>query len=188
MTTRLSKIITRTGDQGQTRLGDGTSTPKNSPRIDSLGEIDELNSAIGLLLCEDLAEPLRNVLLRIQNDLFTLGGEISLPNQRLMDEGHTRHLEQVASDLNAQLPALKEFILPGGTRAGALAHLCRAICRRAERSLFRLADTEAVNELSYRYLNRLSDLLFILGRSINRAQGQTETGWKKPKIESGTKD
>jgi len=180
MTNRLDKIITRSGDKGMTGLGDGTRTGKDAARIDALGEVDELNSALGLLLCEELPEEIRTALLGIQNDLFDLGSELSLPGQQRLQPAQHAKLEELALAFNAKLPPLKEFILPGGCRAAALAQLCRAVCRRAERSLVRLATSEAVSDESRRYLNRLSDLLFIVGRSLNLAQGQAENYWKKP--------
>lgn len=180
MNNRLDKIITHNGDNGRTRLGDGTRTGKDAARIDTLGEVDELNSALGLLLCEELPNEIRQALQGIQNDLFDLGGELSLPGQELLQSSQTRSLEVLADALNAALPPLKEFILPGGCRAAALAQLCRAVCRRAERSLVRLTASEAVSDESLCYLNRLSDLLFIVGRSLNLAQGQAEPCWKKP--------
>jgi len=179
MNNRLDKIITHNGDKGTTRLGDGTRTGKDAARIDTLGEVDELNSALGLLLCEELPNEIRQALLDIQNDLFDLGGELSLPGRPIVTEVQVTRLEKLALAFNAELPPLKEFILPGGGRAAALTQLCRAICRRAERSLVRLAAIEPISDESLCYLNRLSDLLFILGRSLNQAQGQAEIYWKK---------
>ncbi len=179
MNNRLDRIITHSGDKGTTRLGDGTRTSKDADRIDALGEVDELNSALGLLLCEELPEELRAALLGIQNDLFDLGGELSLPGQRRLQPAQHAKLEELALAYNAKLPPLEEFILPGGCRASALAQLCRAICRRAERSLVHLSASEGVSDESLCYLNRLSDLLFILGRHLNQAQGQAEPCWKK---------
>ncbi|MBS1196767.1 MAG: cob(I)yrinic acid a,c-diamide adenosyltransferase [Proteobacteria bacterium] len=180
MPNRLTKIITRSGDKGMTGLANGTRTSKSAPRIDALGEVDELNSAIGLLLCEELPQEIQQALRKIQNDLFDIGGELSLPGRELITEAQLARLEQVAIESNAKLPPLKEFILPGGCRAAALAQLCRTICRRAERSLVQLASVEAVPETGLRYLNRLSDLLFVLGRSLNLAKGEAETYWQKP--------
>lgn len=180
MRQRLNKIVTRTGDHGQTSLGDGTRVNKSSPRIDALGEIDELNSAIGLLLCEEMPQDWHRLLIQVQNDLFVAGSELSLPGQTRLNETHTNRLEAVASNLNAQLPPLSEFILPGGSRAAATAQLCRAICRRAERSFFRLQEKEQASPEGARYLNRLSDLLFILGRHFNQLHGQTESVWDNP--------
>lgn len=180
MSNRLGKIITRTGDRGQTRLADGRSVSKHTPRISALGEIDELNSALGVLLCEELPEESRRQLRLIQNDLFDLGAQLSLPDATGFPQEHVERLETWAFQLNALLPPLKEFILPGGSRAAALAHLCRAICRRAERTLVQLAAAEPVPESSLVYLNRLSDLLFILSRSLNQWANYPETYWEKP--------
>jgi len=165
---RLSKIYTRTGDGGETGLGDGSRTAKDSPRIAALGEVDELNSALGLLLAESLPDELRNPLLDIQHALFDLGGEVCIPGRNVIAGQQITHLEQLLEALNANLPPLKEFILPGGTRAAALAHMARTICRRAERSLVTLGRTGPVNEYSRIYLNRLSDLLFVFARTLNR--------------------
>jgi len=179
---RLSKIVTRTGDTGTTGLGDGSRTGKDSLRIAAMGDIDELNSALGLLLCEELPEAVRTALEGIQHDLFDLGGELCLPGMNVLKDEQVARLETLAEQFNAGLPMLKEFILPGGTRAAALAHLCRTICRRAERAIVRLASAdEPVSEATRRYVNRLSDLLFIFGRSLNRAGGRGDVLWQKGK-------
>ena len=178
---RLSKIVTRTGDAGTTGLGDGSRTSKDSLRIDAIGEVDELNSSLGLLLCEELPVSVRNALLDIQHDLFDLGGELCLPGMAVIQEAQVTRLEELADEFNASLPMLKEFILPGGTRAAAMTHLCRTICRRAERSMVRLHHSEALSEAARRYVNRLSDLLFILGRTLNRAGGRGDVLWQKGK-------
>jgi len=178
---RLSKIVTRTGDAGTTGLGDGSRTTKDSLRIDAIGEVDELNSAIGLLLCEELPEPVRAALLDIQHDLFDLGGELCLPGMAIMKDAQVARLEELAEHFNQDLPMLKEFILPGGTRPAAVAHLCRTVCRRAERSMVRLHGAEALSEAARRFINRLSDLLFILGRLLNRAGGRGDVLWQKAK-------
>ena len=178
---RLSKIITRTGDAGTTGLGDGSRTTKDSLRIDSIGEVDELNSGLGVLLCEELPENIRAALLDIQNDLFDLGGELCLPGMNVMKDAQVARLEGLADEFNADLPMLKEFILPGGTRAAALTHLSRTVCRRAERSMVRLHNAEPLSEAARRYVNRLSDLLFILGRALNRAGGRGDVLWQKGK-------
>ena len=178
---RLSKIVTRTGDAGTTGLGDGSRTSKDSLRIDVIGEVDELNSAIGLLLCEELPPKVRSALLDIQHDLFDLGGELCLPGMAIMKDAQVARLEELADEFNAHLTMLKEFILPGGTRPAALAHLCRTICRRAERSMVRLHQAEAISEPARRYINRLSDLLFILGRTLNLAGGRGDVLWQKGK-------
>lgn len=178
---RLSKIVTRTGDAGTTGLGDGSRTSKDSLRIDVIGEVDELNSAIGLLLCEELPPKVCSALLDIQHDLFDLGGELCLPGMAIMKDAQVARLEELADEFNAHLTMLKEFILPGGTRPAALAHLCRTICRRAERSMVRLHQAEAISEPARRYINRLSDLLFILGRTLNLAGGRGDVLWQKGK-------
>ncbi len=178
---RLSKIVTRTGDAGTTGLGDGSRTTKDSLRIDAIGEVDELNSSIGLLLCEELPDPVRAALLDIQHDLFDLGGELCLPGMAVMKDAQFARLEELAEEFNQDLPMLKEFILPGGTRPAAVAHLCRTVCRRAERSMVRLHGAEPLSEAARRYINRLSDLLFILGRLLNRAGGRGDVLWQKGK-------
>jgi len=178
---RLSKIVTRTGDAGTTGLGDGSRTTKDSLRIDAIGEVDELNSSLGVLLCEDLPDAVRSALLDVQNDLFDLGGELCLPGMEVIKDAQVARLEDQAEAFNADLPMLKEFILPGGTRAAALAHLCRTVCRRAERSMVRLHAAEPLSAAARRYINRLSDLLFILGRALNRAGGRGDVLWQKGK-------
>ncbi|OMG52149.1 ATP:cob(I)alamin adenosyltransferase [Azonexus hydrophilus] len=178
---RLSKIVTRTGDAGTTGLGDGSRTTKDSLRITAIGEVDELNSSLGLLLCEDLPEAVRAALLDIQHDLFDLGGELCLPGMEVMKQAQVARLEELAEEFNRELPMLKEFILPGGTRPAAITHLCRTICRRAERAMVALHHAEALSEPARRYINRLSDLLFILGRSLNRAGGRGDVLWQKGK-------
>ena len=178
---RLSKIVTRTGDAGTTGLGDGSRTTKDSLRIDAIGEVDELNSCLGVLLCEDLPDTVRTALLDVQNDLFDLGGELCLPGMEVIKDSQVARLEEQAEAFNADLPMLKEFILPGGTRAAAFAHLCRTVCRRAERSMVRLHTAEPLSEAARRYINRLSDLLFILGRALNRAGGRGDVLWQKGK-------
>ena len=181
MGNRLSKIVTRTGDAGTTGLGDGSRTTKDSLRIDAIGEVDELNSTLGVLLCEDLPENVRAALLDIQHDLFDLGGELCLPGMAVMKDAQVARLEDLAEEFNADLPMLKEFILPGGTRPAAIAHLCRTIARRAERSMVRLNNAEPLSDAARRYVNRLSDLLFILGRLLNRAGGRGDVLWQKGK-------
>jgi len=178
MGNRLSKIATRTGDGGETGLGDGTRVAKDSARIQALGDIDELNSSIGVLLAEPMPEKLRSALLQIQHDLFDLGGEVCIPGHAMVAEAQVAHLDGLLETYNKRLPALKEFILPGGTRAAALAHLSRTVCRRAERSLVALGRAEPVGERARQYLNRLSDLLFVLGRSLNRAGKRGDVLWR----------
>jgi cob(I)alamin adenosyltransferase len=178
MAHRLSKITTRTGDRGDTGLGDGSRVSKSSARVHALGELDELNSAIGLVLAEELPAEVDEALSDVQHELFDLGGEVSIPGHSLVTDAQVERLEATIERWNAELPALKEFILPGGTRAAAAAHLARTVCRRAERSLVQLREKEKVSDAALRYLNRLSDLLFIAGRRLNRAAGRTDVQWR----------
>ncbi len=168
---RLSKIYTRTGDGGETGLGDGSRVPKDSLRVDALGDIDELNSCLGVLLAEQLSAPVSAALQGVQHDLFDLGGEICIPGREVMTEAQVSRIEQLIDAFNRDLTPLKEFILPGGKRAAALAHLARTVCRRAERKLVALAHAETVNTLSPVFLNRLSDLLFVVARTLNGQGG-----------------
>ncbi len=179
MGNRLSRIATRTGDAGTTGLGDGSRTGKDSLRIAAIGEVDELNAQLGVLLTEALPDDIRAALLHIQHDLFDLGGELSIPGYTLVKPEQVAQLDDWLEHYNADLPRLAEFILPGGTRAAALAHVCRTVCRRAERALVALGAVEAVNEAPRQYLNRLSDLLFVLARVANRAGGQTDVQWQR---------
>lgn len=176
---RLSKIYTRTGDGGTTGLGDGTRVPKDSPRIDALGAVDELNSAIGLLLAEPVPEDVRAQLTAIQHDLFDLGGELSIPGHTRIGAAHVAQLESLLDAHNAGLDPLKEFILPGGIRSAALCHLARSVCRSAERAVVSLASAETLSAYCQQYLNRLSDLLFVLSRVLNRRAGQPDVLWRK---------
>jgi cob(I)alamin adenosyltransferase len=176
---RLSKITTRTGDQGETGLADGSRVAKDSPRIGALGDVDELNSCLGVLLAEALPDTVRNVLDGVQHDLFDLGGELAVPGHPMMSDAHIERLEAAVATFNADLPPLKEFILPGGTRAAAVAHLARTICRRAERTLVTVSREETVLQRARVYLNRLSDLLFVLGRVLNRAGGRDDVLWQQ---------
>ena len=178
MANRLSDIVTRTGDDGTTGLADGTRLNKDSTRIDTIGSVDELNSHIGLLLTETLPQDIRDELLRIQNDLFDLGGNLALPGTDFAQEKLLR-LDAAIAHYNTDLPPLKEFILPGGERAAALCHVARSVARRAERDHCRLAQSEIVSDNGGRYLNRLSDLLFVLCRVLNRAAGKSETLWSR---------
>ncbi len=178
MGNRLSRITTRTGDDGTTGLGDGSRISKDSPRIDALGEVDELNSLIGVLCCEELPTDVRELLGAIQHDLFDLGGEVCIPGYALVKDEHVARLDAALARYNAELPALKEFILPGGTRAASLAHLARTVARRAERVIVGLAVAETINPPVRQYLNRLSDLLFVLGRYLNRSAGGGDVLWK----------
>ena len=175
---RLTKIVTRTGDDGTTGLGDGTRVPKDSPRVAAMGELDELNSAIGCVLSSHVPEPVHEALAAAQNDLFDLGGEVSIPGRVAMSDAHVARLDRAIEALNAGLPPLREFILPGGDPAAAACHLARAICRRAERAIVGLSHEEEASPSSLQYLNRLSDLLFVSARVINRARARHETAWK----------
>lgn len=178
---RLTKIYTRTGDAGKTGLGDGTRVAKDSARIAAIGDIDELNSAVGLVLAEELPAGIRAALEGVQHDLFDLGGEVCIPGHAMIGADHVARLEKRLDEYNAQLPALKEFILPGGTRAAAAAHLARTVCRRAERRLVALGRKEKVSVPARQYLNRLSDLLFVLGRALNRESGRGDVLWRHEK-------
>ena len=173
---RLSKIVTRTGDAGTTGLGDGTRVAKDSARIDAIGGIDELNSTVGLLLSEPLPDDVAGCLTSVQHDLFDLGGELSIPGHAAVTDAHVTRLEEAVERFNADLGPLKEFILPGGTRAAALAHVARTICRRAERRIVLLGTDEVPPEL-LAYVNRLSDFLFVVARAANRRAGVTELEW-----------
>ena len=177
MGNRLSKIATRTGDKGETGLGDGTRVAKDSARIEVLGDIDELNSMLGVLLAEKLPAKLAAELRQIQQGLFDLGGEVCIPGHRMVTADHVRFLDRLLDAYNGRLPPLKEFILPGGTRSAALAHLARTVCRRAERRLVALGRAERVEAPALQYLNRLSDLLFVLGRVLNRAGKRGDVLW-----------
>jgi len=176
---RLSKIVTRTGDAGTTGLGDGSRVAKDAPRIEAIGAVDELNSALGVLLAETLPESVRSCLLEVQHDLFDIGGELSIPGYHAVRDAHAMRLEEAVDRFNADLPPLKEFILPGGSRSASLAHIARTACRRAERALVHLGVTAEVSEPLRRYVNRLSDLLFVLARVLNRASGGTDVLWRR---------
>jgi cob(I)alamin adenosyltransferase len=178
---RLSKIYTRTGDAGTTGLGDGKRVSKDSLRVHTMGEVDELNAVIGILLTEALPQDIEALLTGVQHDLFDLGGEICIPGMALISAAQVERLETELDRLNEDLEPLKDFILPGGSRAAAYAHLARTVCRRAERSIVALAQEEAVNDAPRQYLNRLSDLLFVLGRSLNRSAGCGDVLWQKGK-------
>lgn len=174
---RLSKIYTRTGDKGSTSLGDGLRVEKDSPRIEAIGAVDELNSSLGLVLAQPVAEEVRTALAQVQNDLFDLGGELSIPGRLHLTAEYAVALERTLDHFNASLPPLKEFILPDGGPAGAACHLARAVCRRAERRLVTLARAEGVNPHAIAYLNRLSDLLFVIARLLTRAERGGESYW-----------
>lgn len=178
MGNRLSKIFTRTGDDGSTGLGDGARVAKDDARIEAIGAVDELNSCIGVLQCEHLPAQIHDCLGVIQHRLFDIGGELSLPGHRLLDDRQVSDLEHTLESLNSELPALEEFILPGGIRSAALCHVARTVCRRAERRLHTLHRSTPVNRASARYLNRLSDLLFVIARHLNRLAGKPDVFWQ----------
>ncbi|MET3107714.1 cob(I)alamin adenosyltransferase [Oxalobacteraceae bacterium GrIS 2.11] len=182
MGNRLSKIATRTGDEGSTGLGDGSRTDKDSLRVHAMGDVDELNSQIGLLLCEPLPPGLSEELLAIQHDLFDLGGELCIPGYKLLTDHQVANLDALLEKYNADLPPLQEFILPGGSRAAALSHVCRTVCRRAERILVGLGKNEEIHPEPRQYLNRLSDLMFVLSRVLNRFGGGSDVLWKHTKV------
>ena len=186
MGNRLSKIYTKTGDDGTTGLGDGTRVAKDSARVAAYGTVDELNSAIGLVLAQEIPAAVRETLTQAQHDLFDLGGELCIPGMAMVDDADVERLEHTLDGFNADLPALKDFILPGGGIAAACCHVARTVCRRAEREVVTLAGRESVRPEAIRYLNRLSDLLFVLARVLARASGHGEVLWqherrKKPK-------
>jgi len=185
MAHRLTKIVTRTGDDGTTGLGDGTRVGKDSLRVAVMGDIDELNSALGCVLAEVVPEPIAAILAAVQNDLFDLGGEICIPGRSALWDAHLRQIDERIEQLREPLPTLRDFVLPGGTRAAAACHLARAVCRRAERSLVALGRAEAVSELSIQYLNRLSDLLFLAARTLNAIAGQPEPLWRPGRESEG---
>jgi cob(I)alamin adenosyltransferase len=178
MGNRLSKIATRTGDNGTTGLGDGSRTDKDSVRICAIGDVDELNSNIGLLLSEAMPDEMRDELVGIQHDLFDLGGELCIPGYQMIKEEHVAKLDALLAKYNATLPALTEFILPAGSRAASLAHVCRTICRRAERSIVTLGKAETIHDHPRQYVNRLSDLMFVLSRVLNRYAGGSDVLWQ----------
>ena len=178
MGNRLSKIYTRTGDDGSTGLGDGNRVAKNSSRVEAYGTVDELNSAVGMLRASNIPAELDESLSNIQHRLFDLGGELCIPGALSISDAHIEELEQLLDQHNSTIPPLQEFVLPGGTTAGAACHMARAICRRAERRVCALAESEQVNPATIRYLNRLSDLLFVLARVINLTSGENEILWR----------
>ena len=183
---RLTQIATRTGDDGTTGLGNNTRVSKASGRPQAMGDVDELNSHIGLLLCEDMPPEVRELLIDIQHQLFNLGGELSIPGFELLKDDALLQLDEALAQFNAQLPKLEEFILPAGTRAAAQAHVCRTVARRAERAVVALERDEPMRPAPRRYLNRLSDLLFVLSRVLNRHRPDGSTGddvyWKSERL------
>ncbi len=179
MGNRLTKIYTKTGDDGKTGLGDGSRVDKFNVRIEGLGNIDELNSIVGMILSEDIPATESEWLQRIQHDLFDIGGELSIPDFNKLSMSKLTFLESCIDDMNKDLPPLKEFILPGGSKASSFTHLARTVCRRVERNLFKLNQTDKVNEVSLKYINRLSDFLFVLARHINKSKNINDIFWKK---------
>ena len=186
MGNRLTQITTRTGDDGSTGLGDNTRVRKDSLRVQAMGDVDELNSHIGMLLCEPMPEGVRVLLVEIQHQLFNLGGELSIPGFELLKPEALLALDAALAEHNAGLPRLKEFILPAGTRGAAVAHVCRTVARRAERAVVALGAVEALKDNPRQYLNRLSDLLFVLARVLNRYRTDGQPGddvyWKSQRI------
>jgi cob(I)alamin adenosyltransferase len=182
MGNRLSKIYTRTGDDGTTGLANGTRTDKDSPRIEAIGCIDELNSIIGMLISETIPVSASHLLTTIQHDLFDLGGELAIPEMEMMTAKHTADLEKYLDNMNESLPYLKEFILPAGSKATATCHLARAVCRRCERRTISLNREEPLNPHAITYINRLSDLLFVLARTLARHAGGTEIFWNRDNL------
>ena len=187
---RLTQIATRTGDDGSTGLGDNTRVSKDSARPHAMGDVDELNSHLGLLLCEPLPADVRALLVDVQHQLFNLGGELSIPGFELLKDDALLQLDEALAQYNAQLPRLQEFILPAGTRAAAQAHVCRTVARRAERAVVALgaAEAEAMREAPRQYLNRLSDLLFVLARVLNRMDGGDDVYWKSERLAQSEAD
>ena len=189
MSNRLTQIATRTGDDGTTGLGDGSRTRKDALRVQAMGDVDELNSGLGVLLAEPLPDDVRVLLIVIQHELFNLGGELSIPGFTLLKSEAVERLDEALVHYNEQLPRLKEFILPAGTRSAALAHVSRTVARRTERAVVALHAAEAVNDAPRQYLNRLSDLLFVLARVLNRANldglGGDDVYWRSEKLTRG---
>jgi len=186
MSNRLTQIATRTGDDGTTGLGDGSRVPKSHLRVVAMGDVDELNSGLGVLLAEPLPADVRELFVVIQHELFNLGGELSIPGYTLLKLDAVLRLDEALAHYNEQLPRLKEFILPAGTRSAALAHVSRTVARRAERAVVTLAASETLNDAPRQYLNRLSDLMFVLARVLNRANldglGGDDVYWKSERL------
>ena len=179
MGNRLSRIYTRTGDDGSTGLGDGTRVAKDHPRVEAYGSVDELNSTIGVVLsCDELPADVREVLVEVQHQLFDLGGELCIPGHQMITEDYIAGTERRLEAFNADLPPLKDFVLPGGGRAAAAIHLARAVCRRAERRVWTLSSMEPVNPQVARYLNRLSDMVFVIARVLARRETGQEVLWR----------
>jgi len=192
MGNRLTQIATRTGDNGTTGLGDNQRVSKNSLRVHAMGDVDELNSNLGVLLCEPMPDAVRGLLVEIQHQLFNLGGELSIPGFELLKPEAVLALDEALATYNEQLPRLQEFILPAGTRGAALAHVCRTVARRAERAVVALGNEEALKETPRQYLNRLSDLMFVLARVLNRHRSDGSIGddvyWRSERLNRGSAD
>ncbi len=182
MGNRLTKIYTKTGDDGTTGLADGSRIEKNSLRTSAIGDVDELNSLLGLLAAHDIEPEIKSVLLDIQHVLFDLGGEIAIPDSEMLNESRVQYLEKIIDEYNASLPPLKEFILPGGSIPAATCHYARTVCRRAERQLVSLSKEISVNKNSLKFLNRLSDLLFVFARTLARSEGSQEVYWQSERL------
>lgn len=181
---RLTQIATRTGDDGTTGLGDGSRIGKEQPRVAAMGDVDELNSNLGVLLSESIPVDVRELLVTIQHELFDLGGELSIPGFELLKDSAVLRLDEALAHYNAQLPKLQEFILPAGTRSASIAHVCRTVARRAERSVVALAQADTVRPAPKLYLNRLSDLLFVLARVLNRQNGGDDVYWQSARLKA----
>lgn len=175
---RLSKIYTRTGDKGDTGLGDGSRVEKDHARIESIGTVDELNSIIGMVLANSIPDEITQCFNKVQHHLFDLGGELCIPGHIALDESYITYLEETLDSFNENLPVLKEFILPSGGAATSSCHLARSVCRRAERRVVTLAKDETLSPYSIQYLNRLSDLLFVIARVLARHENGSEVLWK----------
>ena len=188
MGNRLSQIATRTGDNGTTGLGNNERVSKDSSRVRAMGDVDELNSHLGVLLCEPMPETVKALLVEVQHQLFNLGGELSIPGFELLKGEAVVALDDALANFNAELPKLQEFILPAGTRAASLAHVCRTVARRAEREVVALGNAEALNDAPRQYLNRLSDLMFVLARVLNRMDGGDDVYWKSERLKNQTEE
>jgi cob(I)alamin adenosyltransferase len=185
MGNRLTQIATRTGDDGTTGLGDNTRVSKSASRVRAMGDVDELNSHIGVLLCEAMPAEVRDLLVDVQHQLFNLGGELSIPGFELLKDDALLQLDAALEHHNANLPRLQEFILPAGNRAASLAHVCRTVARRAERAVVALGAEDAIRPAPRQYLNRLSDLMFVLARVLNRVDGGDDVYWKSARLAAG---
>jgi len=182
MGNRLTKIYTKTGDNGSTGLADGSRADKDSLRISVIGDVDELNSLLGLLTAHDIDDSIKKILLDIQHVLFDLGGELAIPDSEMVTEARVEYLEKIIDEYNASLPPLKEFILPGGSVPAAVCHTARSVCRRAERQFVGLSKEISINTVSLRFLNRLSDLLFVFARTLARSEGGEEIYWQSDRL------